>query len=286
MRDRIDQHAPLRSYAWFEMWTGTIMSVYVGVLLFAASADLNTESDAQSGGFALVSLLLVPILAFSSLTTGARERFGIRVMPSRKFWIPMALVFAAMAALLALSVFDVSYFSWLNVVVALSIFVLFTAKSVRQLARTPRPDNRMQQRHMALSRPVRWNTAIMGVFGGLLVVTATTPILSSLVTIAALIGISVSLVITASPWVLSRAGFEWGWIQWSAFGVTTSTLFALSIIIPTSGAHSPAVTAGLGIGVCLIMLVASALPASASGDTDSGAGAGAGAGAESTVSTP
>ena len=100
----------------------------------------------------------------------------------------------------------------------------------------------------------------MGAVGGLLVSSADNAIASSLFMLVAIAGISVSFVITESRWTLPAAGFEWGSIQWTAFGIATCTLFALSLFYPLSATLSPEFYAGLGVAVFLIMAAASALP--------------------------
>ncbi|CAO1651506.1 MFS transporter [Salinibacterium sp. NYA9b] len=234
---------------------------YIGVFLFAFSVSIGTAGDSNPDKFSQTSLLLVPILAFTTMTTGTRERFGIRRALPRAVWIPLALAIIAMTFLSGLSVFDVPYSPWLIALVALTVFVPLAAPAIAQLIRVPRSRTPAGRSPEPLSTPVRWNTGIMGAVAGLLISFGTIPIVSALLMIAALAGIAFTYVLNESAWVLPRVGFEWGWIQWTAFGITTSTLFAFAILAPLAQSPSLAATIAAGIAVFLVMLAASALPA-------------------------
>lgn len=234
---------------------------YIGVFLFAFSASIGTAGDSNPDKFSQTSLLLVPILAFTTMTTGTRERFGIRRALPRAVWIPLALAIIAMTFLSGLSVFDVPYSPWLIALVALAVFVPLAVPAIAQLIRVPRSRTLAGRSPEPLSTPVRWNTGIMGAVAGLLISFGTVPIVSALVMIAALAGIAFTYVLNESAWVLPRVGFEWGWIQWTAFGITTSTLFAFAVSAPLGESPSFTVAIAAGIAVFLIMLVASSLPA-------------------------
>ncbi|MBH0115396.1 hypothetical protein I6E52_00870 [Salinibacterium sp. NG253] len=261
MRDSVNQRGPSRGFAWFSLWSALMGASYIAVFLFSFSAGIGTAGDSNPDKFSQTSLLIVPILAFTTLTTGTRERFGIRRALPRAVWIPLALAFIAMTFLSGLSVFDVSYSRWLIALVALAVFVPLAAPAIAQLIRVPRSRNPARRSSAPLSTPVRWNTVIMGAVAGLLISFGTIPIVSSLLMIAALAGIMLTYVLNESEWILPRVGFEWGWMQWTAFGVTTSTLFAFAVSAPLVESPSFAVAIAAGIAVFLIMLAASALPA-------------------------
>lgn len=261
MRDAVHEHGPSRGFAWFQLWSGIVAAAYIGVFLFAFSAGVGTAEDSNPGNMSQTSLLVVLILAFSLLRTGARERFGIRTALPRALWIPLVAAFLGMVSLAGLSVFDVPYPRFLIALVTLTVLVPIAVPAIARLIRAPQPRNRADRDYAPLSRPVRWNTVIMGAVAGLLITSGDILIVSMLVMIAALAGIMVSFVLTESRWILPRAGFEWGWMQWTAFGIATSTLFLFSVLNPLSGSTSLLATVPSAIAVFLIMLVASALPA-------------------------
>ncbi|QYH36255.1 hypothetical protein [Salinibacterium sp. M195] len=261
VRDSVNQRGPSRDFAWFSLWSALMVASYVGVFLFAFSAGIGTAGDSNPDKFSQTSLLVLPILAFTTMTTGARERFGIRRAPARAVWIPLVLALFGMAVLSGLSVFDVPYSRWLIALVALAVFVPLAASAIAQLIRVPRSRTPAGRSPEPLSTPVRWNTAIMGAVAGLLISFGAIPIVSALVMIAALAGIAFTYVLNESAWVLPRVGFEWGWMQWAAFGITTSTLFAFAVLAPLAESPSLAASIAAGIGVFLVMLAASALPA-------------------------
>ncbi|MBH0099207.1 hypothetical protein I6E68_08665 [Salinibacterium sp. NSLL150] len=261
VRDSLNQRGPSRGFAWFSLWSALMAASYIGVFLFAFSVSIGTAGDSNPDKFSQTSLLLVPILAFTTMTTGTRERFGIRRALPRAVWIPLALAIIAMTFLSGLSVFDVPYSPWLIALVALTVFVPLAAPAIAQLIRVPRSRTPAGRSPEPLSTPVRWNTGIMGAVAGLLISFGTIPIVSALLMIAALAGIAFTYVLNESAWVLPRVGFEWGWIQWTAFGITTSTLFAFAILAPLAQSQSLAATIAAGIAVFLVMLAASALPA-------------------------
>lgn len=261
VRDSVNQRGPSRGFAWFSLWSALMGASYIGVFLFAFSVSIGTAGDSNPDKFSQTSLLLVPILAFTTMTTGTRERFGIRRALPRAVWIPLVLAFIGMAVLAGLSVFDVPYSPWLIALVALAVFVPLAAPAIAQLIRVPHSHTPAGRSYAPLSTPVRWNTVIMGAVAGLLISFGSIPIVSSLVMVAALAGIMLTYVLNESAWILPRVGFEWGWMQWTAFGVTTSTLFAFAVSAPLVESPSFAVAIAAGIAVFLIMLAASALPA-------------------------
>ncbi|MBH0083564.1 hypothetical protein [Salinibacterium sp. SWN167] len=261
MRDSVQRRGPSRGFAWFQLWAGLMTPIYIAVFLFAFSADAGTAGDNHPGNFSQTSLLIVPILAFSTLTTGARERFGIRTSLPRLIWIPLVAALVGMAALSGLSVFDIPYPRWLIVLVALTALIPLVVPAVIRLVRTPRPHDQAPAAYAMLSRPVRFTTAIIGAVAGLLVTSGTNVIVATLVMLVASVGIMLSFVLNESPWTLPRAGYEWGWIQWTAFALATSTLFLFAALNPLSVTVSPAVSVLSGIAVFAIMLVAAALPA-------------------------
>ncbi|MGZ0212389.1 MAG: hypothetical protein ACKVI4_07920 [Actinomycetales bacterium] len=261
VRDSVKQRGPSRGFAWFSLWSALMGASYVGVFLLAFSGSIGTAGDSNPDKFSQTSLLIVPILAFTTMTTGARERFGIRRALPRAAWIPLVLAFIAMTGLAGLSVFDVPYSRSLIPLVALAVFVPLAAPAIAQLIQVPRSRNPARRSSEPLSTPVRWNTAIMGAVAGLLISFGTIPIVSALVMVAALAGIMLAYVLEESSWTLPRVGFEWGWMHWTAFGITTSTLFAFAVLAPLAKSPSFAASVAAGIAVFLIMLVASALPA-------------------------
>jgi hypothetical protein len=260
MQDRVQQRGPSRGFAWLSLWSGLIISAYIGILLFALSVHPESATAANSGSFPRTGLLLVPLLMFVSLITGARERFGMRTRPSQKFWIPVSAAFTAFITLMLLSLFEVHYPWLLNIIISATFLATFTVRPIIQLVRSSPKGRAPLRGTVALSKPVRWNTVIIGAFSGLLVAISDQQFAFAITMVIATAGIAVSLLKTQSNWGLAQAGYEWSTVHWTAFGLTLGTLFLLSLLYPLSELLSTAATTSVGITVFLVMLLASTLP--------------------------
>lgn len=258
VRDRSEGRGPSRGYPLLLLWSAVVLSVYVGAFLWASSSRSGTGG---LGTGAYVSVFLLPTLIFSSLIGGARERFSVRAKPSTLQRVAYALVFSSFGVLLVLGIAAVSYPWWLNLAVAVAMFVVTAVGPLRQLRTAAGRDPERWMNH-PLSRPAQWTTALIGVAAGLLAATSAQRVLYSVVSVGTMVVLVVVLIAWRSRWGLPRTGYEWGPIHWSAFGVTMTLLFGLGVVLYRTNW----ITAPLGIAVGAVifatMFASSLLPVS------------------------
>ncbi|WP_146071659.1 hypothetical protein [Cryobacterium sp. Y50] len=258
VRNRVTLQGPSRAFALLMLWGAVVLAVYVGVFLFSFGGRPVDEVASGAGGFPYTGILLFPVLIFSSLVSGARERFGIRTKPAPGYWIAYGLIIAGFMTLAGLSIAGVSYPWRLNLLVAVTIFLTMSAGPIRQLRRatTPNPDRWMNE---PLSRPARWSTALIGATAGLLAATSTLawfPVVGATVMMA----LVVVLGGWRARWGLPRTGYEWGPIHWAAFGIAVGVLFLLTVLLSRTGWITTPISVATGVLVLFVMLIASFLP--------------------------
>ena len=235
------------------------MGVYVGVFLFSFGGYPVEEVASVGGGYAYTSMLLFPVLLFSGLSSGARERFSIRRKASRGFRVAYILLVAAFMTLLILTIAGIQY-PWIaNLLVAAALFITMGAMPIRQLARGLKQPSGERWINEPLTGPVRWSTALIGAASGLVAGTSTLwlyPVISVVVMLALII----VLIGWRASWGLPRAGYEWGPLHWTVFGVTISVLFLMALLLTrTTWITTPlAITAG--VAAFVVMLIAARLP--------------------------
>lgn len=259
IRAKAKGRGPSRAFASLMLWGAIVTAAYAGVVLFALSGRTRVEVEAGATGFATVVVLLFPMLIFSSLVSGARERFSVRRKPSVGYWIAYGLVVAVLAALMVVIVASIPYPWWLNLLVPVALFIAMASDPIRQLlsgATTP-PEERWVNR--PLSRPVRWTTALIGVATGVLAATSTLRWFSIL-TIVFMLVLIVMLVSIRASWGLPRTGYEWGPVHWGAFGVAMTLLFVLGLLLARTSWVTTSLTVLVGVLVFAVMLGASTLP--------------------------
>ena len=250
VRQWVDSRGPTRASAVLQLWGAIVLSIYFGVFLLAYSSTMAGST----------TLLLFPVLIFSSVTSGARERFGIRGKPRGARLLPYAVVIAGVVVLFILNIVRIDYPWWLNILVPAAMFVVLAAGPLRRIlgsAQTPTED---RWQSLPLSRPARITTGLLGVATGLLVASTSEPLLYSVVQLAVMLVLLVVLIGWNTRWGLPRTGFEWGPIHWAAFGVTMATLFAVAALLARTDWVTPPVSVGAGILVAAIMIIASLLP--------------------------
>lgn len=256
-RERAEQRAPSRSFALFTLWGALFTAVYVGVFLFSFGGRTLEEASPGLGTYS-TSLLVLPVLLFSSLASGARERFGVRTRPSPRYWIVMGIVVVSFLTLLVLTVAGISYPWWLTMLLPVALFTVMAFGPIRQLRRARTPDDERWVNE-PLSRPARWTTAVTGTTLG--AVAAVSPqSWFPVVQVVAWLLILVAIISYRSRWGLARTGFEWGPIHWAAFAVTVGILFALTALLVRTDWITAWVAVALGVIAVAFMITAALLP--------------------------
>ncbi|MEO7122651.1 MAG: hypothetical protein ABI400_05950 [Lacisediminihabitans sp.] len=262
IQDLVNRRVPTRSQATLSLWGALVLAVYVGVFLIAFGGRTVHETVSNGGDYQFSNMLLVPLLAFSFLVNGARERMGIQRKPAGRSWILYLAIFVAFMALGVLSLVGVGYPWWLNLLVPLLLFVTLAITPLRQLRQSVKTPETERWVTKPLSRPTRWTTAVIGVTFGLLVATSTSrwfPILS----IIAFMLILGALIGLRTRWGLPRTGYEWGPWQWVAFGLATGVLFLDVALLTFTPWMTTAVAIIAGVLVAAVMVLAALFPRAA-----------------------
>lgn len=256
-RDRVEQRTPSRAFASFMLWGAAVIAVSVGVFLL--SFDPQPPDEVAAGAGASTPLLIIPILIFSSLVSGARERFGVRTRPSPGYWIAVGVILAGVLGLQVSIIAGLVYPWWLNLLLPTALFAVMAAGPIRQLrrARTPEEERWTSE---PLNQPARSTTTLIGVVLGTVAATSTQP-WSPLVQMAIVALIVVALIGYRSRWGLPRTGFEWGPIHWAAFGITVGILFLLTALLTRTDWIDTWVAVALGVVAAAVMVLTSLLPA-------------------------
>jgi len=248
MRQRVDGSGSSRASAILQLWGAIVIPVYAWVFLFSFGPRMSQ----------LTVLLLFPLLLFSSLVSGARERFGIRTRPRGRQWIVQVAALAAFVGLLALRVGSVDYPWWLDLAVPAAMLVALAIHPIRQLERA-RVKDTAPWTSRPLSGPASFATVGIGVVSGLLVASSTLdwyPVASLVV----MLGLLVALVAWRTSWGLPRTGFEWGPTHWVAFGVMMTTMFTLTALLSLTEWITTPVSLAAGILIAGIMSAVAFLP--------------------------
>lgn len=249
---RAEDVHPTRAYWSLMLWSAALIAVYAAVYLFIFGGG-------NAGGYPTTAVMITPVLAFSSLVTGARERFSIRSKPSAFQWVISGICLAGFMAIGALSVAGVAYPQWWNVVIPVMLFLALAVAPIRGLMRTTRERPATWQNE-PLSARARWMTVLIGIAIGALIVTSTHPLASALTGVIVMLFLLIVLIGWRSRFGLPRTGYEWGPLHWSSFGVSAALVF-LSVVLSL---YAPWFTAphlvGTGVIVILIMAVAAVLP--------------------------
>lgn len=259
MRDRIDRRGPSRGFAWLLVWSALLFSAYVGVFLFSFS-DFDAEATVPSG-YTYTNLMLLPVLLFSGLISGARERFSIRSRPTPLQLLGYVAAVLGFMVLGALNIAGVDYPSWLNALAPVALFTVMGAAPLRRLLATRSGDEVSGRwRNDPLTIPARWTTAAIGVVLGILATTSTWtwfPIVSAGVLMATLLA---ALIGWRMPWGLMRVGYRWGPAHWVLFAAATAAMFALVVVLTRTEGGATFVAGSLGALSCAAMVIAAVIP--------------------------
>ncbi len=239
-----------------------MVSAYIAVFLLSSGIREANGGRLLSGSDGATAVLLAPVLIFSSLITGARERFSVRRgLPTPVYWIAYGLLVAVFLAQLALGIAGVSYPWWLNLVLPAATLVTMAAGPVRRLLSPKTPTSDRWENH-PLSAPARRMTVVVGVMLGLLAATSTWRWFS-IVSVAVMLLLLVVLIGWRSRWGLPRTGYEWGPIHWAAFGIAVTVLFLLVVLFSLTKWVTTPVSVSAGLVVFVLMLISAFLPAQA-----------------------
>lgn len=257
VRARAERGGLSRGYAWLLVLGSLFVSIYVGVFLFAF---YGFDASTGTGGYSYTNLLVLPVLFFSALVSGARERFSVRKKPPFAQWIGLGVVFAAIMVLAGLSVASVTYPGWLNPLVAVALFAVSAAAPIRQLLSARGASTSEPWENKRLSVPVQWTTAAIGaVIGILAAASASTwfPIASAGLMLGSLI---VALLGWRARWGLPRTGYEWGPLHWAAFGIAITLTFTLVALLADNSSIPAWFHVAVGPSVFALMAIASRMP--------------------------
>ena len=257
VRERVERRGPSRSFALFMLGLAAVVAVYLGVFMLSFGSRSIDEMATSVGTYS--NALLFPFLIFTSLVSGARERFDIRRKPSPGYWIALGLVVVAFCIPLVAMFNEVVYPRWMNLLAPVAVFVAMAASPIRQL-RLANTSDSAQWASEPLSRPVRWTTSAIGVATGLIAATSTQPWFP-IVSWSTLILLLVVLASWLAPWGLPRTGFEWGPLHWGAFLIAVSILYALTLLLTRTTWITTWIAVGAGVTIAAVLLVAASLPA-------------------------
>lgn len=259
MEGSASERTPSRGYWWLMLWSAVLISAYAGVYLLTFGGSTVDEVSERAGGYAATWVMLMPVLAFSALVSGARERFNIRTKPSPLHWGFYGLAMAGFIALGALSVAGIAYPWWLNTLVPSIFLATMAATPVRSLVTTSRGSS-TPWGNAPLSVASRLMTALIGVAIGILLVASVNTLAAAISSIIVMVFLIAALVSWRSPFGLPRVGYEWGSIHWGCFGACAVIVFACVLLMTFTNWFTTPYTLVAGVLVCIIMGVAALLP--------------------------
>lgn len=223
VEQRREEHIDRRAVGWLSVVNAVVLSLFLYLTIVGL----------RDGATTVTQPVLFAMLIWGQLTTGLAARNGVQWQPTRRRWVMVfgvavlcvVVVGSMFAAVFAADVLDCA----VVYVAPLVTFVALTGIGVRQLwqARGPRPARRRPR--PSLSPGMRMATVALGIIlGGL---TAIMSVPESALTAVLLL----LLVLVIMAWMFaglsSNLGLptlvaQWGWPQFTAYGVSTFALFA------------------------------------------------------------
>lgn len=255
------ERRPSRGYWWLMLWSAVLIAAYVGVYLFTFGGSTVEQVSERTGGYSATWVMLTPVLAFSSLLSGARERFNIRAKPSPLHWGFYGLVMTGFVVLGALSITGITYPWWLNALVPLILFVTMAAAPVRNLAAVSRRSS-APWGSASLSAASRLMTVLIGAAIGVLLITSAYPLAAAISGIVVMVFLIVVLVSWRSSFGLPRVGYQWGSLHWVCFGACALIVFACVLLTTFTSWFATPYTVAAGVLVFIIMGGAALFPRS------------------------
>ncbi|MGO1769017.1 MAG: hypothetical protein ACTHZX_03600 [Microbacterium sp.] len=251
---------PARGYWLLTLGSAALLALYLGTYLFVFGNRTPVEASEQGEGYLMTWVMLAPVLAFNSLVSGARERFSIRTRSGPLHWVLVGLCLAGFAVLGALSVVDIAYPWWLNVLLPLALFAVMAAAPIRGLLATPRGPV-ADWRAAPLSSPARLVTGIIGLVIGVLIATSAVPSAAMIAGLIAMVPLVIVMLLSwESSYGLPRVGYEWGPIHWGAFCIGAVVVFASVVLTTFTSWYGLSWSSSAGVLVVLVMGAAAMLP--------------------------
>ncbi|WP_158685404.1 hypothetical protein [Microbacterium halophytorum] len=253
------ERAPSRAYWWLMLWSAILISVYVAVFL-ATFGDSTTEDVSErSGGYSATWVMMTPVIAFSALHSGARERFRIRTRPSTLYWCLYGLAAAGFIAAGVLDIAGIAYPRWLNMLVPVVLLLTMAASPVRHLV-TSSPRSPASWGDSPLSGAARLMTVLLGAAIGLLLASSAITLAAAVSGAIAMVFLIVVLASWRSSYGLPRAGYQWHLIHWVSFGTSSAIVFVCVLLTTFTTWFGTGHNAAAGALVFLVMGVAAFLP--------------------------
>lgn len=244
-----------RGHAGLQLAYTLLLAAYIAVLVFTGSI----EGGRSILGGGVIALVLPPIIISSGLISGANERFGARRRATARQHVMLGVYLLALGALLAWGVAADGYPWWVSLVAAAATLIVFGARSFATLLREDAlaaDRGESERRESAgLARPARVTTVVIGIYLGLLSGLVLTPTVIWLTMMLGMMAAIVALGAQASSWGLLRTGYEWRRRHWVGFGLATTVMFALSVLIVATEVVTPAVTVIAGVVVAASVIV-------------------------------
>ncbi|WP_217133811.1 hypothetical protein [Leucobacter chinensis] len=245
-RRQLDQFAALNGNArpdpgyWFLLLCGAVMTAsYLAVFMLTVRASFTGNAGAQP------ALLLMPVIVFTALAVGARERFGVRARVDVKR--NAIVVSATIAVFVLVYIFAV----WkgvngdlvANLLVPFGVFGVVSFEPIMALLKERsyrdtvegQPRGRKGRRAylspQRLSAPVKRNTVLIGVIFAAMLAASPFTLVAAYVHFAAMVVMFMLLVLQRAPGNIARVGYEWGEAQWSVFSVAVASNFVAAIMV-------------------------------------------------------
>lgn len=253
-----------RGHAVLQLAIAVLFAGYIGVFAFTGSA----EGGVQAFGGTTATLILPPVIISSALVSGANERFGQRVLLTRADWIAVALFVFMVAAVFVWGIVADRYPDtvdrypwWVALVLAVVALVVFGARPLTVILHTDAQSaDPVGERSVGLSLPARLTTAFLGVFFGLVCAVVFVPTLGWLVMMLGMMIVVIGLAVRNEPWGFANVGYEWRVPQWVGFGIASTIMFLLSVLIVATDAITPGVAASAGALVAASLILSAFLP--------------------------
>jgi hypothetical protein len=247
-----------RAHAMLQLAYAVFMAAYVGVLLGLAAAESGR------GGFqgTTMTLVLAPLIISSALIGGANERFKERLRPTQ-----LDLIGSVVFAIMIVGTLAWAFMAgpppwWIPLAAALVTFAAFGHRPLGLMLRSSATSasDPTDDRSKWLSLPVRLTTAFLGVFFGLTCAVVFVPALGWLVMLFGMVIVLIAMSVRSLPWGFLNVGYEWRLPQWIAFGIASTIMFALALLIAATHVVTPGIAAGAGALVAASLIVSALLP--------------------------
>lgn len=251
---RAAQVAPSRAYSWFMLCSAALIAGFTAMSLLAMGGRPVEEVATSSAA----SLAVLPIITFSGLVSGARERFGRRSKASTATWVALSLLVVSFGAALGCTLAGLTYPWWLNLLAPVAVF---GALAWRPITRLSRDHGRIAEPwpNLPLPAPARWVTVGIGLAFGAVVAVSTQP-WYPLMQVPVFLVVVIVIASFQAPWGLPRTGLAWGPIHWAAFAAVSMMVQTLVLLIARTDVVTAPLTIALGAIIAAVMAIAALWP--------------------------